>query len=52
MTGYATKRVKTHLLRFYRLCRGIDEGMIDKEWLGRVEGLDNIFPHINYQSFC
>ncbi|MGA2957467.1 MAG: 1,4-alpha-glucan branching protein domain-containing protein [Thermodesulfobacteriota bacterium] len=52
MTEYATKRIKTHLLRFYRLCQAIDEGMIDKEWLARVEDVDNIFPHIKYQSFC
>jgi 1,4-alpha-glucan branching enzyme len=51
MAKYAAKRTNTHLGRFQRLCRGIEERKIDESWLVRVEDLDNIFPLIDYRSF-
>lgn len=49
MAEYATRRTKTHLLRFNRLSRGIESRMIDEAWLRAVEDQDNIFPEINYR---
>jgi len=45
---YARDRVKTHLLRFIALHEQLTATKIDEPWLTRVEGLDNIFPDINY----
>jgi len=45
---YARDRVKTHLLRFIALHEQLTATKIDEAWLTRVEGLDNIFPDINY----
>ena len=44
---YANARTKSHLLRCQRLREQIESGMIDEEWLARVESQDNIFPHIS-----
>ncbi len=49
---YATLRTKTHLLRLNRLMNEIEACRIDKEWLSMIESRDNIFPQIDYRSFC
>jgi 1,4-alpha-glucan branching enzyme len=51
MANYATRRTKTHLLRLQRLFNQIDTRSIDEPWLSTIEGMDNIFPEIHYQSF-
>ncbi len=51
MADYAAKRVKTHLLRFNRLCDQIEEKAIDRAWLTAIEEQDNIFPQIDYSAF-
>src|SRR5438552_3935319 len=45
---YARKRVKDHLLRFIALHEQLTATKVDKEWLTRVEAMDNIFPDIDY----
>ncbi len=52
MTEYATRRTKTHLSRLARLMRDIEAGSVDEGWLSTVESQDNIFPQIDYRSFC
>jgi 1,4-alpha-glucan branching enzyme len=46
---YARKRVKDHLLRFIALHEQLTATQVDKDWLARIEALDNIFPDINYR---
>lgn len=42
MTGYATRRVKSHLDRFHRLEQQIERSAIDSQWLQEIEAEDNI----------
>jgi 1,4-alpha-glucan branching enzyme len=49
---YATKRLKTHLIRIDRLSKQIDAGVIDKKWLEAIEQQDNIFRPINYRDWA
>jgi 1,4-alpha-glucan branching enzyme len=51
MTEYATKRIRTHLLRLGRLKEQIESRSIDPAWLSTVENQDRIFPHIDYRCF-
>jgi 1,4-alpha-glucan branching enzyme len=44
---YATRRVKTHLLRFLSLHEQLTGGGVDEAWLGLVETADNLFPDLN-----
>ena len=41
---YATRRLKTHLLRLHRLGRQIESNAFDEAWLSTIENQDNIFP--------
>ncbi|HID31614.1 MAG TPA: DUF1957 domain-containing protein, partial [Desulfobacterales bacterium] len=52
MAEYATQRTKTHLLRLTKLMNEIEAGGVDEERLSMIESLDNIFPQIDYRSFC
>ncbi len=52
MAEYATQRTKTHLLRLNRLMNEIEAGGVDTDGLSMIESQDNIFPHIDYRSFC
>jgi 1,4-alpha-glucan branching enzyme len=49
---YATKRLKTHLIRIDRLSKQIDSGQIDKQWLEALEKQDNLFRPINYRAWA
>jgi 1,4-alpha-glucan branching enzyme len=49
---YARKRVKDHLLRFIALHEQLTATQVDKEWLARVEAIDNIFPDVNYHYWA
>jgi 1,4-alpha-glucan branching enzyme len=46
MKEYATRRTKTHLLRFHQLSRQIESGTIDESRLQSIELEDNLFPAI------
>jgi 1,4-alpha-glucan branching enzyme len=48
---YATKRLKTHLIRVDRLAKQIEAGAIDKKWLEALEYQDNLFRTINYRDW-
>jgi 1,4-alpha-glucan branching enzyme len=50
--AYATKRLKTHLIRIDRLAQQISSGAIDKKWLEAIELQDNIFHPINYRDWA
>ena len=52
MAEYGTQRTKTHLWRLGRLKDQIEGRMIDEHWLSLVENQNNIFPQIDYLSFC
>jgi 1,4-alpha-glucan branching enzyme len=52
MAEYATQRTKSHLLRLNRLVSEIEDRTIDENWLLKIESQNNIFPHIDYRSFC
>jgi 1,4-alpha-glucan branching enzyme len=49
---YACDRVKTHLARFRRLDREVSEHQIDVGWLSDLERRDNLFPAIDYRTYC
>jgi hypothetical protein len=48
---YATKRTKTHLMRFERLTREIQSAVIDESWLSEIDNQDSIFPFDVYNWF-
>ena len=50
MVQYAASRTKNHLLRFRELARQIEAGVIDEDWLARLETQDNIFPQLQAAS--
>jgi 1,4-alpha-glucan branching enzyme len=45
--AYATRRVKSHLLRFLNIYEQLIGGSVDSTWLGRIEAVDNLFPDLN-----
>lgn len=49
---YATSRTKTHLLQLNRLKDEIETRAIDERWLSMIECRNNVFPQIDYRSFC
>ncbi len=46
---YARKRVKDHLLRFIALHEQLTTTRVDETWLTELEGIDNLFPEIDYR---
>jgi 1,4-alpha-glucan branching enzyme len=48
---YAIRRTKEHVLRFTRLHDQLRAHAIDGNWLGFVEGRDNLFPELDYQVY-
>jgi 1,4-alpha-glucan branching enzyme len=44
---YAARRVRAHLLRFWKLCDQIEARRVDPAWLGRLERADNILPRLS-----
>jgi 1,4-alpha-glucan branching enzyme len=48
---YAIRRVNTHVDRFNRLYEAITKNSIDSKVLSQIEGMDNIFPEINYKIY-
>ncbi|MGA1841719.1 MAG: glycoside hydrolase family 57 protein [bacterium] len=51
LSEYATKRIKEHLGRFWKLIHQIETCSIKEDWLCEVETQDNIFPSFNYKDF-
>ncbi len=51
MVDYAVKRTKTHLNRFHKLYDQIKYNRIDPAYLNKLEGLDNLFPNIDYRIY-
>jgi len=52
MVHYAEKRTREHLLNFGRIYDDLKENKLDSSWLTQLESKDNIFPEINYRTFC
>ncbi|TDA70103.1 MAG: DUF1957 domain-containing protein [Clostridia bacterium] len=50
-TGYATRRVVSHLLNFSRLARQVEAQAIDTKFLTTLEGQDNLFPFMDYRVY-
>ena len=48
---YATRRIKEHIGRFWRLVNQCENNAIDEEWLLRIERQDNVFPTLSYRDF-
>ncbi len=48
MVEYAQKRTSDHIARFNKLYHDISSSRIDERWLREIEGIDNIFPDIDY----
>lgn len=46
---YARKRFTEHIVRFTRIYEQIMNGKIDRQYLGKLENTDNIFPEINWR---
>lgn len=44
--AYATRRVKSHLLRFLSLYEQMLAETVDADWLRRIESVDNLFPDL------
>lgn len=51
LTEYATRRIKEHIGRFWRLIHQIEDNAIDEEGLLRIERQDNVFPTFSYKDF-
>ena len=45
--GYATQRIKDHVLRFNTLYHQMVHGPLDEPWLRQLEQRDNLFPDVN-----
>lgn len=52
MVQYAEKRTKDHIGRFTKLYHDIKEDSIDESWLRDIEYKDNIFPELDYKTYC
>ncbi|WP_342381401.1 DUF1957 domain-containing protein [Myxococcus stipitatus] len=51
MVEYALRRTREHVRRFLRLHDDLRAGTLDDEWLGQVEGRDNLFPELDYRIY-
>jgi len=51
MVEYASKRTRSHLMRFNKIYDDIQQDQIDAGWLEKLELIDNIFPEINYRVY-
>lgn len=49
---YATKRTKTHLLNFRDLCRMLQDGTDNIEYLEKMESRNNIFPNLDFHVYA
>lgn len=51
MVPYANRRTRSHLKRFNKIYNDLAQGTLDRNWLEKLEKIDNIFPNINYQVY-
>ncbi len=51
MVPYATRRTRSHLMRFNKLYEDLNQAKVDSGWLEKVEKIDNIFPSLNYRVY-
>ncbi len=49
---YARRRAKDHIARFHFLAGRIEGKSIPEKYLIALESMDNIFPEIDYRTFC
>ena len=49
---YATRRVKSHLLRFLTIYEQLTGGGLDEPWLSRIESADSLFPDVRYEHWA
>ena len=49
---YATRRFNEHVLRFNKLCDGLDEGRVDEALLTDIESKDNLFPRVDFRIYA
>lgn len=49
--GYAARRVKDHVGRFYYLAESIENNCVNEDHLSILEQMDNIFPNVDYRLF-
>jgi len=49
---YANKRITDHLARFHYLYDSLRNGTIDERYLTALEIMDNIFPDLDFRSYC
>jgi 1,4-alpha-glucan branching enzyme len=47
--GYASQRVKDHLLRFTALYDQLAKNSLDEVWLAEMERADNLFPNLDWR---
>ncbi len=50
-SDYARTRLTQHLIRFTSLYEQLQRDRIDENWLGSVEGQDNLFPSLDYRIY-
>jgi 1,4-alpha-glucan branching enzyme len=50
-SDYARTRLTQHLIRFTSLYEQLQRNAIDENWLGNVEGQDNLFPFLDYRIY-
>ncbi|MEO0947894.1 MAG: 1,4-alpha-glucan branching protein domain-containing protein [Cyanobacteria bacterium J06641_5] len=51
MVSYAVRRTESHLKRFNKLYTDIKANAIDRQWLAKIQQIDNIFPKIDYRVY-
>jgi 1,4-alpha-glucan branching enzyme len=51
LSDYATRRIKEHLGRFWKIIHQIETSAIKEDWLRETEKQDNIFPSFTYKDF-
>lgn len=52
MVEYAVKRTKDHIGRFQKMYDQVKNNNLDEKWLKDIEYRDNIFPDIDFKTYC
>jgi 1,4-alpha-glucan branching enzyme len=50
--AYATRRVKSHLLRFQALYEQVMADTVDETWLTRIESIDTLFADVEHRYWA
>jgi 1,4-alpha-glucan branching enzyme len=51
LSDYATRRIKEHLGRFWKLIHQIETNAINQDWLQEIEKQDYVFPSLSFKDF-